>query len=158
MEARMSTPPRFDGKAIRVSTLEGKQVFGGELLVKLRLQGEQMIMLEIFYAAGVGTPLHSHDHESVIYLVSGKLKGTMDGKEVIMQPGDVCRQPEGRSARRGSARGFGDRGMQITAARYRGVHGIQVACLASTSRVLSSRQKRAARIAGTQGQGRAASA
>jgi quercetin dioxygenase-like cupin family protein len=95
MEARTSTPPRFDGKAIRVSTLEGKQVFGGELLVKLRLQGEQMIMLEIFYAAGVGTPLHSHDHESVIYLVSGKLKGTMDGKEVIMQPGDVCRHPKG---------------------------------------------------------------
>jgi quercetin dioxygenase-like cupin family protein len=91
----MSTPPRTDAKAIRVSTLEGKPVYGGELLVKVRLKGEQMIMLEIFYAAGVGTPLHFHDHESVIYLVSGKLKGTMDGKQVIMQPGDVCRHPKG---------------------------------------------------------------
>jgi quercetin dioxygenase-like cupin family protein len=91
----MSAQPRTDAKAIRVSTLEGKPVYGGELLVKLRQRGEQMIMLEIFYAAGVGTPLHCHDHESVIYLVSGKLKGTIDGKEIIMSPGDVCRHPKG---------------------------------------------------------------
>ena len=51
----MSAQPRTDAKAIRVSTLEGKPVYGGELLVKLRQRGEQMIMLEIFYAAGVGT-------------------------------------------------------------------------------------------------------
>ena len=31
----------------------------------------------------------------VIYLVSGKLKGTIDGKEIVMLPGDTCRHPTG---------------------------------------------------------------
>jgi quercetin dioxygenase-like cupin family protein len=95
MEARMPAPASFDAKAIRVRTLEGKQVYGGELLVKPLMQGEEMTMMEIFYAAGVGTPLHAHTHESIVYVVSGKLKGTMDGKEFTMQPGDVCRHPKG---------------------------------------------------------------
>jgi quercetin dioxygenase-like cupin family protein len=82
-------------KTIRVSMLEGKAVYGGELEVKLHVNGKEMILLEIFYAAGVGTPLHAHTHESVIYLVSGKLKGTIDGKEIIMLPGDTCRHPAG---------------------------------------------------------------
>ena len=95
MEAGMLTPPRSDAKAIRVSILEGKQVYGGELLVKPIVLGDEMTLLEIYYAAGVGTPLHSHAHESIIYVVSGKLKGTMDGKEFIMGPGDICRHPKG---------------------------------------------------------------
>ena len=89
----MSAPAPSDTKTIRVGTLEGKPVYGGELEVKLRVSGDEMILLEIFYAAGVGTPLHSHTHESVIYLVSGKLKGTIDGKEIVMLPGDTCRHP-----------------------------------------------------------------
>jgi len=95
MEVHMSAPAASDTKAIRVSTLEGKAVYGGELAVKLRVQGEEMILLEIFYAAGVGTPLHSHTHESVVYLVSGKLKATIEDKEFMMMPGDTCRHPIG---------------------------------------------------------------
>ena len=91
----MSAPAPSDTKTIKVSMLEGKPVYGGELEVKLRVSGEEMILLEIFYAAGVGTPLHSHTHESVIYLVRGKLKGTIDGKDVTMLPGDTCRHPAG---------------------------------------------------------------
>lgn len=95
MEHAMQTSSAGDGNVIRVSTLEGKPVYGGELLVKLRVRGAEMVLLEIFYAAGVGTPLHCHAHESVIYLVSGKVKGTIDGKEVAMMPGDTCRHPTG---------------------------------------------------------------
>jgi quercetin dioxygenase-like cupin family protein len=95
MEARMSALPGSDAKAFRVSTLEGKQVYGGELLVKPVIQGEEMTLLEIFYAAGVGTPLHSHTHESIVYVVSGKLQGTMNGEVSILQPGDICRHPKG---------------------------------------------------------------
>lgn len=91
----MSAPAPSDTRTIRVGTLEGKPVYGGELEVKLRVSGDEMILLEIFYAAGVGTPLHAHTHESVIYLVSGKLKGTIAGKEIVMLPGDTCRHPAG---------------------------------------------------------------
>jgi quercetin dioxygenase-like cupin family protein len=95
MEARMPASPRSDAKSFRVSTLEGKQVYGGELLVKLLVQGEEMTLLEIHYAKGVGTPLHAHTHESIVYVVSGKLKGTMNGETSILQPGDICRHPKG---------------------------------------------------------------
>lgn len=91
----MSNATVSDAKVIRVGTLEGKPVYGGELEVKLRVSGDEMVLLEIFYAAGVGTPLHSHTHESVIYLVSGKLKGVIDGREIVMLPGDTCRHPAG---------------------------------------------------------------
>ena len=63
MEAGVPTPPRSDAKAIKVSTLEGKQVYGGELLVKPIVLGDEMTLLEIYYAAGVGTPMHDHPPE-----------------------------------------------------------------------------------------------
>ncbi|MBX9590337.1 MAG: cupin domain-containing protein [Hyphomonadaceae bacterium] len=91
----MTTPPASDAKVIRVGMLEGRPVYGGELQVKLRVRGDEMVLLEIFYAAGVGTPLHSHTHESVIYLVSGKLKATIEDKTFVMMPGDTCRHPAG---------------------------------------------------------------
>ncbi len=31
----------------------------------------------------------------MIYLVSGKLKGTIGDKEIVMVPGDTCRHPAG---------------------------------------------------------------
>jgi len=91
----MSIQPGSDVKGIRVKTLEGEPVYGGELIVKPRVLGEEMTLLEIFYAAGVGTPLHCHTHESVIYVVSGKLRGTIGDKEFVMLPGDTCRHPAG---------------------------------------------------------------
>ncbi len=91
----MLTAAASDAKAIRVNTLEGKPVYGGDLIVKPMMQGNEMIMLEIYYAAGVGTPLHSHTHESIVYVVSGKLKATIEDRVSIVGPGDVCRHPKG---------------------------------------------------------------
>jgi hypothetical protein len=59
-----------------VSAVEGKPTYGGNLLVKPLIQGDQMTFLEIHYAAGVGAPLHTHTHESVAYVVKGKVKST----------------------------------------------------------------------------------
>lgn len=91
----MVSPPVSEAKAIRVNTLEGKPVYGGDLIVRPLIQGEEMTWLEIHYAAGVGTPLHSHTHESIVYVVSGKLKATLEADVFIMGPGDVCRHPKG---------------------------------------------------------------
>ena len=40
-------------------------------------------------------PLHSHAHESVAYVVKGKVKSTVGSDQFIMGPGDVCRHPKG---------------------------------------------------------------
>jgi quercetin dioxygenase-like cupin family protein len=80
---------------LTVSAVEGKPTYGGNLVVKPLIKGDQMTFLEIHYAAGVGAPLHTHTHESVAYVVKGKVKSTVGEDEFIMGPGDVCRHPIG---------------------------------------------------------------
>jgi unsaturated pyranuronate lyase len=84
-----------DVEAIRVTSVEGKPTYGGELLVKPLINGDEMTFLEIHYAPGVGAPLHTHTHESIAYVVKGKVKSTVGSEEFIMGPGDVCRHPKG---------------------------------------------------------------
>ncbi|MBV8912857.1 MAG: cupin domain-containing protein [Acetobacteraceae bacterium] len=84
-----------DVKAVAVSAVEGKPMYGGDMLVKPLISGDEMLFLEIHYAAGVGAPLHTHTHESIAYVVKGKMKSTVGSEEFIMGPGDVCRHPEG---------------------------------------------------------------
>ena len=84
-----------DVEAVVVSAIEGKPVYGGNLFVKPLIKGDEMTFLEIHYAAGVGAPLHTHTHESIAYVVKGKMKSTVGSEEFIMGPGDVCRHPEG---------------------------------------------------------------
>ena len=84
-----------DVEAVAVSAVEGKPMYGGDMLVKPLISGDEMMFLEIHYAAGVGAPLHTHTHESIAYVVKGKMKSTVGSEEFIMGPGDVCRHPEG---------------------------------------------------------------
>jgi quercetin dioxygenase-like cupin family protein len=78
-----------------VNAIEGKPTYGGDMLVKPLIKGDEMTFLEISYAAGVGAPLHTHTHESIAYVVKGKIKSTVGSEEFIMGPGDVCRHPKG---------------------------------------------------------------
>jgi quercetin dioxygenase-like cupin family protein len=82
-----------DVEALVVKSIEGKPM-NGDLLVKPLIKGDEMTLLEIHYTPGVGAPMHVHDHESLAYVVKGKVKMTV-GKEVyILGPGDVCRHPQ----------------------------------------------------------------
>ena len=83
-----------DVEAVAVSAVEGKPVYGGNLLVKPLIKGDEMTFLEIHYAAGVGAPLHTHTHESIAYVVKGKVKSTVGSEEFIMGPGDVAGIPK----------------------------------------------------------------
>jgi quercetin dioxygenase-like cupin family protein len=94
-EANMIKSKNSDVAAVAVKSVEGKAVYGGDMLVKPLMKGDEMTFLEIRYAAGVGAPLHSHTHESIAYVVKGKVKSTVGSDEFIMGPGDVCRHPTG---------------------------------------------------------------
>lgn len=82
-------------KHVAVRSIEGARCYGGELLVKPLIKGDEMTLLEIRYAPGVGAPPHVHQHESLIYVVRGKVKSRVGEKEYILGPGDVCRHPQG---------------------------------------------------------------
>ena len=84
-----------DVEAVAVSAVEGKPLYGGDMLIKPLIKGDEMTFLEIHYVAGVGAPLHTHTHESIAYVVKGKVKSTVGSEEFIMGPGDVCRHPKG---------------------------------------------------------------
>ena len=84
-----------DVAAVAITAVEGKPMYGGDMLVKPLIKGDEMTFLEIHYKAGVGAPLHTHTHESIAYVVSGKVKSTVGSEAFVMGPGDVCRHPKG---------------------------------------------------------------
>ena len=77
-----------------VSSIEGKPMHG-QLLLKPLLRGDQMTILELHYQAGAKAPLHTHTHESLIYVVSGRIKTWIGDDVFVLGPGDVARHPAG---------------------------------------------------------------
>lgn len=82
-------------RPIEVSAIEGVPTYGGSISVKPLMKGDEMVVLEIFYAKGVGSALHCHAHESMVYIVKGRAKAVVEGQEFVLGPGDSCRHPAG---------------------------------------------------------------
>ena len=78
--------------ALPIKSIEG-MAMSGALSIKPLIQGEQMSLMETRIAAGVAAPPHTHDHESLIYVVHGLLKTLVGDKSFVLGPGDVCRHP-----------------------------------------------------------------
>ena len=84
-----------EARTISVKSIEGKATYGGELRAQPLIMGEHMTFLALQYTKGVGAPLHTHTHESLVYVVSGKIKTTIDDEDFILEPGDACLHPAG---------------------------------------------------------------
>ena len=48
-------------------------------MVKPMLKGDEMTIMEIYFTADVGVPMHKHMHEYLIYVVLGKVKTNVEG-------------------------------------------------------------------------------
>ena len=60
--------------------------------------GKDILVMEAHREKGLVDPEHAHDdHESICYLVRGRMRVVIDGKEFIAQPGDVWRHRPGVS-------------------------------------------------------------
>ena len=81
-----------DTSALPIKSVEGKAI-AGTLLIRPLIQGEEMSLMETQVLAGVAAPPHSHDHESLIYVVRGLLKTVVGDKSFVLGPGDACRHP-----------------------------------------------------------------
>jgi quercetin dioxygenase-like cupin family protein len=91
----MLVAPGASVPQIAVTAIEGAPVTGGAILVRPMLKGSEMTVLEIFYGKGVASSPHKHAHESMIYVVKGRLKGVIDGVPCELAAGDSCRHPAG---------------------------------------------------------------
>ena len=70
-----------------IGAIEGHAGYAGAT-VKPMLVGEAMVLLEIHRPKGLLDPEHVHrDHESLCYLVSGRMRCVIDGREFIAEPG-----------------------------------------------------------------------
>jgi quercetin dioxygenase-like cupin family protein len=79
------------GKSVtaeRVTHIEGAPE-AGDIAIKPLITGADMLFMEVRRAKGLVDPLHSHpDHESICYLVSGRLRVEIAGESFDAGPGD----------------------------------------------------------------------
>lgn len=86
-----------DVAADAVTSLEGQgQNASGALAIKPLIVGEDTLLMEVHRARGLVDAEHVHpDHESICYLVSGKMRVVIDGESFIAEPGDSWIHPAG---------------------------------------------------------------
>lgn len=84
-----SVPP------VRMGDLEG-QTTSGQVVLKPLLVGKAMLMVEFFQPAGTQIPEHVHeDHESIVYLLEGRMQLWIGGETFIAEAGDSWIHPVG---------------------------------------------------------------
>ncbi len=64
-----------------------KRMFKGVSLDSLAV-GEKSMVSKMNYVVGNFATLHQHPHEQSGYVISGKYRMTVDGKEYVLNPGD----------------------------------------------------------------------
>ncbi len=67
----------------------------GQLFIKNLMQTKRQLLIQITMSSDMIVPEHIHDHESIIYIIKGAVKFTIEGNEYIAKPGDVVYHPEG---------------------------------------------------------------
>ena len=82
-----------DVKARAIKMVEGLPIHG-EVRTKPLIGGTEMILLEIHYPPGAGAPLHTHQHETLCYVVKGKVKVVIGDESYTLEEGDACRHPK----------------------------------------------------------------
>jgi quercetin dioxygenase-like cupin family protein len=79
-----------------ITSIEGVTEEPGKLTLKPLLVGSEMVFLQAFKAKGMIDPIHQHDdHESIGYLISGRMRLVIGGQESLAEPGDAWLHPRG---------------------------------------------------------------
>ena len=78
-----------------LTAVEGLELLGGAGRFRLVERAPSGLAYLIHYPAGVSSPVHRHDHDSIVYLLSGQLRGTLDGVPVELRQGESVLHPLG---------------------------------------------------------------
>jgi quercetin dioxygenase-like cupin family protein len=79
----------------RLAAVEGVKP-KGKVEVRRAMVGEDILMLHVFREKGLIDPVHKHmDHETVAYLIRGRLRLVIGGEEFIAGPGTSWIHPRG---------------------------------------------------------------
>lgn len=72
-----------------MNRVEGLSLIGGSGESRVLLRGEASLTLQVRYPKGVSSPPHAHRHESHVYVLSGRVRGTLRGEAVELGAGDA---------------------------------------------------------------------
>ena len=81
-----------------ITKLEGHEEGADDkrLTIKPLIAGKAMVFMEALRPQGLIDPEHAHpDHESICYLVSGRVRVVIEGESFIAEPGDAWIHPPG---------------------------------------------------------------
>ena len=84
-----------DSRIIVVKSIEGRATYGGGLMANPLIMGEHMTSSEITFTNGTGAPVHVYAHESLVYMVRGRIKTTIGEEDLILELGDTFLHPTG---------------------------------------------------------------
>ena len=63
------------------------------LLTRKLITGERVMLSELVLKKGCVVPAHHHEHEQVSYVIRGKLQFDVNGREIVLNAGDVLHIP-----------------------------------------------------------------
>ena len=63
------------------------------LLTRKLITGERVMLSELVLKKGCVVPAHHHENEQVSYVIRGKLKFDVNGREIVLNAGDVLHIP-----------------------------------------------------------------
>ena len=86
--------PNDSAETIEIRQVEGRPL-SAPAVVKVLGEGTSMLTLEVRMPAGQSSPPHAHDHESVGYVVRGRVRMTVDGHSSELRAGDGFVHPAG---------------------------------------------------------------
>ena len=79
----------------RLASVEGVKP-KGRVDVRRMMVGHDILLLHVWREKGLVDPMHKHDdHETVAYLIKGRLRLVIGGKEFIAEPGTSWMHPRG---------------------------------------------------------------
>jgi unsaturated pyranuronate lyase len=64
-----------------------------DLISRKMVVGEKSMIAQIFLKKGAVVPEHHHESEQITYIVEGALKFELEGREIIVGPGQVLYIP-----------------------------------------------------------------
>lgn len=81
--------PRAAAELTQITEVEGRPL-GSPVALRTLMVTPRMVMVETTFAPGQASKPHAHpDHDSIVYVVSGRVRVTIDGREHIAGPGEA---------------------------------------------------------------------
>jgi quercetin dioxygenase-like cupin family protein len=83
-----------EAPVVEMRELEGRPLPTAAAVREL-LWGDQAVLVEMNAPAGFVAELHAHDHESLVYLLSGRINARVADETRELGPGDAVLHPTG---------------------------------------------------------------